>query len=511
MRIVLIILLVLTKSLGQCQIGFKKFITLTTQDIYGLDLYYSFDFDGISLVDSFILLSGNIKHENDLRWSSLIMKLDTFGNPIWMKTFNDSSGIQDILTNTPCDNLIEETYKTINIPVNYFQTNTPGLIQLDYSGNFKNKIILSNEDRSLFLYQIMYYDKYFYVFGNAQRNNYLNDIIVYKLDYDYNLVWKKYFGRINEDDYFGNVRKNNDGTFTVISASLTSTFFYEDQLNGWAWAKCTNIDTTGTDSIEWVGQQSSSSIYGNSGSIKDSQGNWHIIGTDYTENTKEGELSSRVKLVKADKNGEVISTNILTDFNYQFSTLIDIEYDSLNEEIILAGNIYVDAGGEYLDSEVWLLKSDNYGNIIYEKSDTLLFGFPGNERHFIAGVELSNSGSIYIAGNVHTYKNDGFIIKYNKDGCWDTICTTTSIGNIVSNQFGSLLYPNPVAREINIYLPNNLSEYFLSVYDISGKAVLIHKCNPGLNIIQVDLKTGYYFYRIDQNNMFFRSGQFYKY
>lgn len=162
-----------------------------------------------------------------------------------------------------------------------------------------------------------------------------------------------------------------------------------------------------------------------------------------------------------------------------------------------------------MDSEVWLLKTNNDDDIIYEKSDTLLFGFPGNEKHFIAGVELSNSGSIYIAGNVRTYKNDGFIIKYNNDGCWNTICTTTSIGTFLNKEY-AFLYPNPVSSEINVTMPDNSPDSILNIYDITGKHVMMYKCSAGVNTISIKLKSGYYLYRIDQKNIPVHFGKFIK-
>jgi len=173
---------------------------------------------------------------------------------------------------------------------------------------------------------------------------------------------------------------------------------------------------------------------------------------------------------------------------------------------------------------ITLVTTNNNGSNTNIKSDLLLAGTPFSMFNYtVENKEISlinksinaksfewdfNDGATSVEENpVHLYKNYGFysvkLKTTNHCGTHETIKNLNLILDINQNHENPITYfPNPLKDKLNI---NNISTsdfYNLTIYELSGKQVFDQKIYliQGLNSIELNLKTGLYLMKIENEN-----------
>ena len=487
---------------GISQNGFLKFILEDRSE--------RMDIDDIKFKNDKLYVRGNLWIDSLSRLGSYVARLDTFGNPDQIILIYDTSLNTSILTNTPTRlNITEDNY--ILLPNYFFETNTVGLTVLDSVGNMIFFTGYPKNEFTIFPIDAFKIDSFYYMFGFVERTNYLLDDFIMKIDNNGNEVWFKHLGVLNLNEWLGAVTMNENKTFTISSTKFTEDYLEEDIFDGWRRPVLYTVDTTGTIIWQWEGEKNDPRTLGRGPFHHAPNGDWMIVsrefnypylGADYVWYTQ--------TIARLDSSFNLIFRDTLMDFApYYFNNILDMKYDPMRDEYILLGDKYFEY--EDVESEIWVMKMNSSGEILWEISDTLTYH--NQERHYTAGIAVSPSGSIYAAGYYQSH-NEGFVskgwlMKVTPDGCVDTLCDLTSfISSLSSRKEALFLYPNP-AKDI-LYVKSNLTgqNETLQLLDLQGKILQQVTVIEGKATIQLNYPAGLYVIKSTGNNGVMQYGKF---
>ncbi|MGW9684709.1 hypothetical protein [Flagellimonas sp. 2504JD1-5] len=309
-----------------------------------------------------------------------LLKLDAEGNPMWNKTYGgskDDRGQSVIQTTDGGYAIVGYAMSDDGDGSNNEGFHDNWILKLDSSGNvvWEKSFGFSGHDHSYDVVQTSDGGFFFSGFldvtssggdGNNGKGTYLTrhgvgEFWGTKLDADGNLQWRRYFGGSNNDRSYGVVQAD-DGGFVLAGASESNDFDITDPKGSYDfWV----LKVSGTGDLFW--QKS----YGGTG------------------------IDKAYAIAKTADNGYVITGNT-------FSTDTDISKNN----------------GE---SDVWLIKIDDNGNLVWEKS------FGGTAFDAAQGLNLTADGGFVIAGNSKSADGDA-IENMGENDLW--IIKTDSEGNI---------------------------------------------------------------------------------
>lgn len=477
------------------------------------DIPFSMDMDDIQFHNSHLFVSGTAFIDSVNLWGLILAKVDTNGVVLWKKTYHDTSLSSHIVLNSPSRFLITKEHNII-LPAYYYNLGKMGLFITDSLGHEINHVLYNHDGLSIFPFDVIEALGEYYVLGICQRNNYLRDVFILKLDSIGNQIWQKYFGLLQfDDDFIGDAIVNDNGTITISASRHTSGYSETVPQNGWKKPWIFTIDTSGKIVEEWIGEENDMRTSGGGPTLLMENGDW-IISSFYLKNFHtqgNPDIKSSEVVSRLDSNFNLLWRVDFSNFSNYIDRIKDIAYDSLRDQIIVAGEKLLMYDGEY-SKEAWVVKLDSNGEIIWSITDTLYYS--RQEEHFTAGLDLSPSGSIYVGGYVTVNELDprfqGFILKVSPDGCTDTLCTTTSIVDQIKNwEDNVLLFPNPAGDELKLLIKSMAGTGDLKVYDIQGNCTITNKVFQGTNVLSTNsLPNGLYFYSISSGAGIIYSGKF---
>lgn len=194
--------------------------------------------------DNSILTAGTAIFTNIGR-RVFILKSDSLGNPIWMKTFEGSNAANNII----------ETLDN-GLLVGSYSTNEISLLKTDSEGHFLWSKKLLNDAR-IWLTSIIETDDKILIAGRLEQgiNNNRNGFLL-KIDHSGNFEWLRIFDASKDDGVFG-LTETFDGNYLVTVTSIEQpdpsgklfgqTFVISLLPNGGMnWVKEINLDTTNT-------------------------------------------------------------------------------------------------------------------------------------------------------------------------------------------------------------------------------------------------------------------------
>lgn len=476
------------------------------------DIPFSMDMDDIQFHNSHLLVSGTAFIDSVDLWGLILAKVDTNGLVLWKETFHDTSLNSHIVLNSPCRFLITKDQNII-LPVYYYNTGKMGLFITDSIGHEINHVLYNNDGLSIFPFEVVEAFGEYYVLGISQRNDYMHDVFILKVDSIGNQLWLKYYGLLQyHDDFIGDAIVNNNGNITVSASRHTNGYGETNPPSSWKKPWIFTIDTSGKIFEEWIGEENDIRTSGGGPTLLMENGDW-IISSFYLKNFNtigNPDIQLAEVVSRLDSNFNLLWRIDLSSFN-RTDRIRDIAFDPLRDQIIVAGEKLLIYDDEY-SKEAWVIKLDSNGDIIWSITDTLYYS--RQEEHFTAGLDLSPSGSIYVGGYVTVNELDprfqGFILKVTPDGCTDTLCTTTSIVEQIKNwEHNVLLFPNPAVDELKLLIKSMAGTGDLKVYDIQGNCTITSKVFQGTNVISTtSLANGLYFYSISSSAGIIYSGKF---
>ncbi|MGX1928184.1 hypothetical protein [Flagellimonas sp. 2504JD4-2] len=313
-----------------------------------------------------------------------LLKLDADGNLMWNRTYGgtkDDRGQSVIQTADGGYAIVGYAMSDDGDGSNNEGFHDNWILRLDASGNilWERSFGFSGHDHSYDVVQTTDGGFFFSGFldvtssggdGNNGKGGYLTrhgvgEFWGTKLDANGNLQWRRYFGGTNNDRSYG-VVEADDGGFVLAGSSESEDFDISDPKGSYDfWV----LKVSGAGDLLW--QKS----FGGTG------------------------IDKAYSIAKTADNSYVITGNT-------FSTDIDISRNN----------------GE---SDVWLIKIDDNGNLVWEKS------YGGTAFDAAQGLNLTATGGFVIAGNSKSIDGDATENNGEND-LW--IILTDSQGNIIYQQ-----------------------------------------------------------------------------
>ena len=463
-----------------CQNGFNVILNIPNT--------LSLNFDDILYNHDHLIVSGNAYIDSLNLWGLFITELDTNGIVLWHNTLLDSSGQSHIVTNTPC-RFIKKEDNSYVVPTYYFNTGKLGLFIVDSTGKKVQFQIYPKYELTIFPKDIIQMDNSFYILGTIQRENFKDDVFILKTDSLGQQLWIKFIGTPAYNETFGDVLNNHDGTFTISSSIFSDDYYDQPFGQGWRRPWVFTVDTSGQIINQWMGQTNDARTLGGGPMYRTDDGDWILVSYEHKEVLTSGQtdLNSNPTITKLDSNFNLIWKKYLGNFTGIYDLIIDLEYDNRSQTLVAAGERVVSYAPWLSELEGWILKLNLDGEILWSVSDTVISDPVNGVIHFLGGVEVAPTGSIYAAGyvthNKPPQRDYGWIIKATPDGCIDTICTTLSIEEQIRHKTMPIpVYPNPTSDILYIDLSKiegqTITVEFLTLDGQShGVAIL----NTGLN------------------------------
>jgi hypothetical protein len=489
-----------------CQDGFKKVINY--------DDSKSLNFDDIQFQNDKIYISGNAFIDSVKLWGQSIAAFDTTGVLLWEKTYLDT--ISNIVSNTPSKFFISNNGDFI-IPCNFFERGNLGIRVIDSVGKeiFTSEYI--NSEFTIYPQDVIELHNDIYAFGTIQRTNYLDDIYIIKTDLSGKFKWIKYYGAIPYNEIFHDLIVNPNETFTISSDKFPVEYEIEPfGSHGWKKPWIFTVDTSGNISNEWLGVENDPKTLGGGPFYHMTNGDWIFISREFKEVVLNGSqfTASTPTITKLNSAFGLDWKLYLADYTSFWDQLLDLEFDSIRNEFVTVGQRMVRYNQDYSELEVWVVKFSPEGDILWNISDTIWSDRNNGVKHYTAGVDISPSGSIYVAGTVEHGKNParsfGWILKMTPDGCYDTLCITTSMKNETKNNDEFIIYPNPTEGSITISAPKEFTGGLIAFYDIYGRLMKKIKIDDIHLNIDFDFLPGLYFYSIYKANRLELTGKLIK-
>ena len=160
--------------------------------------------------------------------------------------------------------------------------------------------------------------------------------------------------------------------------------------------------------------------------------------------------------------------------------------------------------------DLFVLKYDSAGILI----DSIFWGGTNDE---IAKDVAMYDDYLYITGETKSYglgltngdyKTDALLLKVNGRTMQAPDSTMTYKNFINENKITVDVYPNPTTNSITVHIANSqIINCAIIIFDIAGNIVFENKINFNSEILYLNLPTGFYVYRIKNNEKFISSGK----
>jgi len=222
------------------------------------------------------------------------------------------------------------------------------------------------------------------------------DAWVLKLDQNGNIQWQKAYGGRDEDETVS-VQETLDGGY-VLAGETTS--FGAGNWDVWI------LKLTASGAIQWQ------KTYGGRGTekcsadpiVQTSDGGYVVTG--YTASFGAGH--SDVWVLKLDENGAVQWQKTYGGAGYEEAHAMR---QTLDGGYVVAG--FTDSFGSDDDWDVWILKLDPHGAVMWQKT----FGGPGNDVTW--SVHQTSDGGCIVAGSTESFgagQRDAWLLKLSENG-----------------------------------------------------------------------------------------------
>lgn len=232
------------------------------------------------------------------------------------------------------------------------------------------------------------------------------DIYLIKTDINGDTLWTKTYGGINEDRGYS-VQQTIDGGYIIIGST-------ESYGSGYGDIYLIKTDINGNS--QWT--KAIGSEYDERGYYVQQTIDGGYVAVGYTRSSSNG--LKDVYLVRLDDLGNILWTKVfggdLMDYGYSVKETIDGGY------IVVGGS---DSFGNVVSEDVYLIKTDGNGDVVWEKT------FGGSENDYGNCIIETTDGSYVISGVTASFGNgynDVYLIKTNNLG--DVIWTKTFGGEL---------------------------------------------------------------------------------
>lgn len=445
-----------------------------------------------------------------------VIKLNTVGDTVWVRTFDGSSKGNDEANDIQIDNLgnVYVTGYTKESNTDY------DITTLKYSAsgallwvvNFNNATI-NGEDKGVKL--LLDPSSNVYISGYTDRDpspSMNEDIVLLKYNSSGVLQWNKQFnGAGNGKDIpydmlylnsskiviAGSTSNGTDQDALILQFSSSGTQLWAQTKDGGSGSdRAVAIASdafenvviagrtfNGTDDdilcIQYSPSGTQNWIYTfDSGTGNDEANAITVDGTGgiYLGCTSDSGTSTDALLVRLNATGSEVWKKLFDGMDQQNDLVTDLFFDS-NNYIVLAGQSDLTSGSGSIQSDFLLNKYTTAGDLVWSTV------YDSGEQ-FNDGINVmthDQSGNIYVSGNSYSSngQKDIVTIKY------DSPLNINELFDDAASQ--AILYPNPSGETLNILLPGSEQDWTITILDLTGKE--FQKQTKYGNKVELDLSS----------------------
>ncbi len=351
-----------------------------------------------------------------------LLKLDAEGNLLWNKTYGgtkDDRGQSVVQTSEGGYAIVGYAMSDDGDGSNNEGFHDNWILRLDANGNilWEKSFGFSGHDHSYDVTQTSDGGLFFAGFldvtssggeGNTGKGSYLTrhgvgEFWGTKLDIDGNLVWRRYFGGTNNDRSFG-VLEANDGGLLMAGASESNDFDVSNSKGSYDfWV--VKVSSTGT--LLWESSFGGTGIDKSYDIVKTNDNAYVIIGNTFSTDTdiSRNNGESDVWLIKIDDNGNLVWEKTFGGTAFDAARGLSTTADG---GFVIAGNsksVDGDLQENKGENDLWIIKTDSAGNLTYQST----FGGSGLDYGFDA-LETED-GSLIIVGETASEDFPGLQLK----------------------------------------------------------------------------------------------------
>ena len=470
-------------SAGQ-QPGFRKLYNGESTGVTFTDIVW----DGEKLITTGQFLTDTAP--NNALNGLLYMELDTNGNTL----FTDIYFHPDDAVTSSIGNSIAFIGDTVYITSQMFNATQENLLASYSNSEWVSSTIIHSTGYRTWLYHVVKYNENILLSGGNQNFSYDAEGLLIKSDPMGNEIWRKYYGSPGKGCYIAEPYIVDNNTILLPGKKK----YWPGNgpiINKWTKTWIVTVDSLGNILSEW---ESPKNVENGVATriLKMPDGNWLYTTSEFVP--MPGQIDAfglHPKIVCRDSNFNLVWERYMTAVPTSACYLIDLQPTS-------DGNYIV--AGFLNDNEWWgaqvINKFAPNGESLWMHRDYCepLFGC----AHHLGGVTELPGGSIVAAGyyeNIDEGKTYGLLIKLDRNGCIDTLCTGTVGVRETETASKIKVYPNPANSVITISNPIGQQ---IELTDMTGRQVRtvpVQGENQSVNIS--DLPAGTYILRMQDKTL----------
>ncbi len=436
--------------------------------------------------------------------SIFILQIDTLGVIKSLNYYHDPTYTDDLLLSFySYEAVANTTDKGVIFAGSMRSRNNTFLIKLDSTLGLEFFYEYPSNYNARYVNHILEFQGYYYVTGIIQTLNLDSDIFIEKIDSCGKLIWEKTFGT---SSLWDNAQYSLvDSTGITVLASEWIDPNHSNLNDSKFWNKIFHIDTSGE--IKWQMKTAENEEAGSPSTLIKASGKYYYLTR----------RSYQVSQIKIWYGGELICRDSLFELLWK-KDYDDIYNDNGFSDMWMDADGYLYLTGQFyhdnLNASVFKI-NPLQGDTVWTVSDTGIFNLNWGSLNYMEGISGSANGSIYAIGSTYDLKNArylGLIFKVTKDGCIDSICTTSTILEYENrNSVNINLYPNPASTFLNIDFEANDRNYLFELINTQGIVVFKSKIKSGQNKIdlsEIKIEDGFCFWFIKSlNGTLIKSGK----
>jgi hypothetical protein len=466
------------------QPGFRKLYNGETTGATFVDIVW----DGEKLITTGQFLTDTAP--NNALNGLLYMELDTNGNTLFTDIYfhpNDAvtSSIGNSLTS-----IDDQIYITTQM-FNQIEDNL--LVTYGNSERINTNIIHSNGLRT-WLFYVTKHNNNILLSGGNSNFAYDSEGMLIKSDSMGNEIWRKYYGVADRRCGIAEPYIIDDNTI-VLPGYRHYTPSNGPIINKWTRTWILTVDSLGNIKDEW---ESPNNVENGVATrmLKMPDGNWLYTTAEFVPMPGQiDDFGMRPKIVCRNSNFNLVWERYFSNNPVSFNYSIDLQSTSDGNYIVTGRSAFeAFVGGSFVykfapnGEPIW-----RYLNHCEPLEDC---------DQVLGGLTELPGGSVVAAGYVENFaegKVYGLLIKLDKNGCIDTLCSSTTETYEVDMASKIKVYPNPTSDILNI--SNPIGEK-VEIFDIFGKLVrTIPVQNETQSINIHDLPVGAYIVRMQEKTL----------
>jgi hypothetical protein len=429
-------------------------------------------FEDVVLSNDTLTVVGTYGDGNLVVAGVIIAQFDTSGTYLQSTVIVDSTSESHLITD-PTTQLTLSDNNTYLIPFVNLREHTVNFCELNSSLELVQSSTYTQNERAILPIQIIELQDRLIIYGTIQRQSTYLAPFAIAIDRSGNELWRRYYGINTIGSSFHSAVKVNENQIVIGSGIHGNSS--NDTQGLWSKPWIFEIDSLGNVLWEWKGEEHGGYGWTAKNLRRTSDGGWiytpdmrHLVEVFPTIY----ESQYTPQLVKRDS---AMTLKWTIDYdtglrNYE-TFFTDVYVDGL-DQVHMAGNRGIFYGEfDALAGRVVKASALFEGEALWEVADTGHWS-TSISRSYLAGITVAISGSVFACGRTTATDNThGWLIKITADGCIDTLCTTTSLTDLIDKDSHKFrIFPNPSRGEFTVEADQQKQgDYVFALYDLYGR------------------------------------------